>query len=128
MSKNGSQHKGISGRDPKSGQFVMGHTGIGGRPKGSRNVLGEQFLLDLRQEWERSGQAALARVAHEFPAVFVKVVAGLLPKQVDETLSLNVSLIAERDYAECFAFCLKHIGSEIEFEPELIEADGDTPD
>jgi hypothetical protein len=34
-------------RDPDSGQFLSGHTGIGRRPKGSRNKLGEAFIADL---------------------------------------------------------------------------------
>jgi|SRR6516165_7126334 hypothetical protein len=109
------------------GQFQVGHIGLGGRPKGSRNALGEQFLNDLRREWERSGNEALARVAKEFPAVFVKVVAGLLPKELDQTLSLNVSLLEAKDFAECYAFALKHIGSEIEIdEPAMIETDVST--
>jgi hypothetical protein len=34
-------------RDPDTGQFLVGHSGIGGRPKGSRNKLGEAFLLGV---------------------------------------------------------------------------------
>jgi hypothetical protein len=34
-------------RDPVTGQFLMGHKSNGGRPRGSRNVLGEKFIADL---------------------------------------------------------------------------------
>jgi hypothetical protein len=51
-----------------------------------------------------------------------------MPKELDQTLNLNVSLLAERDFAEAYAFALRHIGSEIELEPTLIEANGDAAD
>jgi hypothetical protein len=31
-------------RDPKTGRFQPGNSGFGGRPKGSRNKLTEQFI------------------------------------------------------------------------------------
>jgi hypothetical protein len=37
------------------GQFLVGHTGIGGRPRGARNKLGEAFLHDLHADWEKQG-------------------------------------------------------------------------
>jgi hypothetical protein len=127
-------NNGRTNRDERNarGQFILGHTGNlgGGRPKGSRNRLGEAFLSDLASEWERSGAEALARCAKDHPAVFCKVVAGLLPKEIDAQLTVeHVELFSQaRNFAEAFRLAQRYIGGELEDEPEAlieVEADGD---
>ncbi len=117
-------------RDSK-GRFLSGNKPGPGRPKGSRSAISEDFLQSLHREWQRSGDEALARVAKETPHIFVKVVANLLPKEIDidQALTVNLKLLAERDFGEAFAFALKTIGSEIEVEhQELIELNGNATD
>jgi hypothetical protein len=115
MTKNANQQS--NGRDPTTGRFAAGNAG---RPKGSRNLLSERFLLDLRNEWEASGVECLRQVAKTQPHIFVKVVAGLLPQQVDETLNLNLSVLAEiKDFVEAYRYALHTIGSD---RAKLIEA------
>ena len=63
----------VDGRDEKTGRFLAGNTGNGGRKPGSRNKLGEQFLSDLHQEWEKSGPAALKAMAEKDPSGFLRV-------------------------------------------------------
>lgn len=70
-------------RDPVTGQFVQGVSGNpNGRPKGCRNKLGEQFLLDLQTLWESEGADVLREARAEKPMEFAKMVAGLLPKEL----------------------------------------------
>lgn len=54
-----------------------------GRPKGSRNKLGDAFLCDLLEDWEANGKAAIATVRDERPHEYLKVVASILPRQVE---------------------------------------------
>lgn len=54
-----------------------------GRPKGSRNKLGEAFLKDFLKEWEEGGIEALKRVRTYDPATFIKVAASILPKEIN---------------------------------------------
>ena len=99
-------------RDQGTGRFLTGNIG-GGRPKGSRNKLGEQFITDLHAEWQTSGVGALKRMASEEPSAFVKAVAGILPREVDATLSVDSDLFAEtRDFAAAYQLALQTIGSE----------------
>jgi hypothetical protein len=63
------------------GRFLTGNSG-GGRRKGSRNKLGEAFLDDLRFDWERHGPAVIVAVRKKDPSTYLKVVAGLLPQQL----------------------------------------------
>jgi len=69
-------------QDKKTGRFVSGNIG-GGRPKGSRNKLGEAFVSDLLSDWEENGPAAIAVVRAERPQDYLKVVASILPKDVN---------------------------------------------
>ena len=68
-------------KDPKTGRFLTGNSG-GGRPKGSRNKLGEQFLEALTQDFAEHGQEAIVACREEKPTEYLKVIAGLLPKEL----------------------------------------------
>ena len=108
MSRNVSRANGLDQRDAKSGRFLTGSNGGPGRPRGSRNLLSEDFLRDLHKEWEMSGNE--------------------LPRELHAELDMNLSVIAEaRSYNEAYRFALRHIGSEIEpeGEPPLIEGGTD---
>lgn len=69
-------------KDAKTGRFVTGNIG-GGRPKGSRNKLGEAFLSDLQADWEEHGIETITRVREEKPDQYLKVVASILPKELN---------------------------------------------
>jgi hypothetical protein len=58
-----------------------------GRPKGSRNKLSEDFLLDFCEVWAESGIAAIRTMATTEPAKFVQMAAGLLPKELKAEVS-----------------------------------------
>jgi hypothetical protein len=79
-----------NGRNPKNGQFVVGHSGNGGRRPGARNRLGETFVADLANCWEKHGAAALEACATEEPATFCRIVATLLPKQAELNIDIEV--------------------------------------
>lgn len=79
-----------SGKDSKSGRFITGNNG-GGRPKGARSKLGEAFLEDLLNSWESQGPAVIQKVIETKPEAYLKVVASLMPKD----LNINVNQIGE---------------------------------
>lgn len=68
--------------EERGGRFVTGGKPGPGRPKGSRNKLQEDFIRDVCEMWQSHGMEALKRVAETEPATFVKVVAGLMPKEL----------------------------------------------
>lgn len=70
-------------RDKATGRFQPGNNGGLGRPPGSRNKLAEAFLQDLAVVWEERGIEALRRCAEEEPAQFCRVVASLMPKDIN---------------------------------------------
>lgn len=69
-------------QDEQTGRFVTGNIG-GGRNKGSRNKLGEAFLADMFADWEGHGKAAIVKVREEKPEQYLKVVASILPKELN---------------------------------------------
>ncbi|MBX5143199.1 hypothetical protein HJB79_31315 [Rhizobium lentis] len=58
-----------------------------GRPKGSRNKLGEQFIEDLYADWQANGVETLQRVREEKPDQYLKVVASILPKDLNVNIN-----------------------------------------
>lgn len=95
-------------RDPKSGQFLKGYKG-GGRKPGSRAKLSEQFVSDLADAWQKHGIAALERCATESPDVFVRTIAGLMPKDIRIDATLDVTAFANN-----FRHALALLGNEAE--------------
>lgn len=70
-----------------------------GRPKGSRNKLGEHFITALQADWEEHGAAAISTVRQERPHEYLKVVASILPKE----LNVRVDPLEEMDDDELTA-------------------------
>jgi len=58
-----------------------------GRPKGSRNKLSEEFFRNLCDAWQAFGEPALMSAALTHPLEFVRMVAQLMPKDVDVTVT-----------------------------------------
>lgn len=54
-----------------------------GRPKGSRAKFGEAFVADFLKTWEEGGLEALEKVRECDPAVFIRVAASILPKEIN---------------------------------------------
>jgi hypothetical protein len=80
--------------------------GEGGRKAGSRNKLGEDFINALAEDFAKHGAAVIAKVRPEKSDAYLKVVASLLPKDVnlnvnkyenltDKELVLRLRLVTE---------------------------------
>jgi len=57
--------------------------GSNGRPKGSRDRLSAAFLKAMSDDFDTNGVAVVERVRTEDPATYLRVVASLLPKEVE---------------------------------------------
>lgn len=65
-------------------KFKPGQSGNpSGRPKGARSKLSESFLKDLLADWSENGASALKTLRAEKPDVYVKVIADLIPKEIE---------------------------------------------
>ncbi|MGA7681839.1 MAG: hypothetical protein WCA54_16850 [Pseudolabrys sp.] len=106
------------GRDC-NGRFLTGNSG-GGRPKGSRNKLGEKFIEDAYAEWQKSGPAALKTMAETDPGRFVRVIAGILPAKLDVTVEHEL-FAAAATFAEAFRIARRYVGAEETIELKAIE-------
>ena len=57
-----------------------------GRPKGSRNKLGEDFIKALAEDFEEHGVGAIAVARRTDPVQYLKVIAAVIPKEVIHTV------------------------------------------
>jgi len=79
-----------------------------GRPKGSRNKLGEAFLEALADDFGEHGAEAIRMCRENDPTAYVRVVASILPKEMkietrrveDMTNDELLAIIREDDGAE----------------------------
>src|SRR5262249_33727959 len=111
---NNSENAAVNTRDVRTGRFLTGNTG-GGRPKGSRNKLGEAFVADVYDQWQKSGAKCLGKMSQDDPGGFCKLVAGVLPKQFDTTVTINADLFAEvQDFRAAYEYALTVVGGEVE--------------
>jgi hypothetical protein len=95
----------------EKGRFISGNSG-GGRPKGSRNQLGEAFIADLYEHWQIHGMAAIRTVCDKHPADYLKIIASILPKDVN----MNVSPFEHMTDAELNASIRRLLADAVERE------------
>jgi hypothetical protein len=81
-------------KDPETGRFITGTSGPG-RPVGARNKLGEAFIQALHDDFQEHGVAAIETVRSEKPDQYLKVIASLLPKDVNLNLTDNLSELSD---------------------------------
>ena len=81
-------------KDPATGRFVTGNIG-GGRSKGARNKLGEQFCQDVYAKWQEQGERCIDEMIADKPGDFVKLVATMLPKEMNLNISDNSDMSDE---------------------------------
>jgi len=56
-----------------------------GRPKGSRNVLVEDFVAALQKDFVEHGEQAIAEVREKATSTYLRIVASLVPKDINLT-------------------------------------------
>ena len=78
----------------------------GGRPKGSRNRLSEDFIRAFADDFEVYGAAVIEEVRRERPSDYLKICASLLPKDLEVTLNSNLEtasiLAAAATFSEAY--------------------------
>src|SRR5262249_7458251 len=64
----------------------------GGRPKGARNRLARTFLEDCYADWQEHGAAAIKVMRMEDPAGDCKMMASLVPRELELTSTVLTEL------------------------------------
>jgi hypothetical protein len=78
------------GQNLKKWQFQPGQSGNpGGKPVGARNSLTGDFLRRLSLDFDKHGDKVISRARNKDPLGYVKVIAALLPKQMERVAPLE---------------------------------------
>ncbi len=76
----------------KDTQFKPGNKAGKGRRKGSKNKITELYLDILRKDIAEHGEEVLERVRKEQPAVYIKLPAALVPRDLDVKYSGDITV------------------------------------
>lgn len=83
--------------------FKPGQSGnMNGRPKGARSKLGEDFLSALQADFAAHGVGCIEIVRENKPHEYLKVVASLLPKELNVKTS-HVEEMSDDELADGIA-------------------------
>lgn len=75
---------------PEHTRFAPGQSGNpGGKPKAARNRLQGAFLNALADDFDAHGKQAIVDAREKDPVAYVKAVASLMPKQVEQSQPLD---------------------------------------
>jgi len=84
----------------KGTRFKKGNKG---RPKGAKGKITEQFLKDMLTAWETGGPSVIADVMENKPDVFLRVVASLVPKDMNLTPVNHAEALTDNEARERIA-------------------------
>src|SRR6185312_15918805 len=75
---------------PEHSRYKPGEPGNpGGRPKAARNRLQPRFINALADDFDEHGPAAIVAAREKDPLGYVKAVASLMPRQVEQAQPLD---------------------------------------
>ena len=101
--------------------FQPGQSGNpAGRPKGSRNKLGELFVRALQEDFTEHGPQVIEQVRRDHPAQYLKVIAAVIPKEFnikDQTFSG----VSDTEFAQFVEAVRSVLGVSGEDSPRVIE-------
>jgi len=103
------------------GRFKTGNNGGPGRPPGSRNSLGDDFVAAIHVDWREHGAAVLQEVRSSSPAAYLRVVASLVPRQISVDTRNDFTGVSDQELMAQLADCLADLATQLNV-PELAQA------
>jgi len=83
--------------------FKPGQSGNpAGRAKGSKHKLSEDFIAAMAKDFEENGETAITTCRSERPHEYLKIIAGMVPKELNVTTS-RVEELSDDELADGIA-------------------------
>ncbi len=96
------------------GRFKTGNNGGPGRPPGSRNSFGEEFLSAVQEDFRKHGKAVLAKVRTNSPASYLRVVASLVPRDISVHVPDDFSCLTDAELVAQMLQSLRNLASDLD--------------
>jgi hypothetical protein len=103
--------KPITNGRKSDGTFGKGNRFSSGRPRGSKHKLSEGFIHALADDFEVHGEKAIQRMREDDPSGYIRVIAGLMPKQIGIERPLDGLTDTELEEAIALLQAMTHQGS-----------------
>jgi hypothetical protein len=85
-------NKGPVEKDAKTGRFLPGNNGGPGRQPGSRRDLEQTFVDAVVRNFALHGEETIERVRQEDPSTYLRVAAGLLPREMNVNVRSDLGI------------------------------------
>jgi hypothetical protein len=91
-------------------QFKPGVSGnVAGRPKGSRNRLQNDFIAALAEDFAEHGPGVIRVCRVERPTEYLKIIAGVLPKELDIHATAAVQEMSDEQLEAVKQYAMRQI-------------------
>jgi hypothetical protein len=90
--------------------FAKGRPKTGGRAPGARNRLSTAFILAIAEAFEERGEECIRIMIAEEPADFLRLCAGLLPKEFEITDN-RLKDLPDEQLDQFIEFARRHLAS-----------------
>jgi hypothetical protein len=81
-----------------NGRFAPGHSGNpGGSPEAARKALNKSTLLEMHRAFNIGGRKAIEKVMRQQPAVFLKLLVLLVPRELQVENSGGVKAMSDEE-------------------------------
>ena len=98
----------------KPGNTAGFKPGQGGRQRGAKNRLSHAFLSELAADFEKFGADTIRICRVEKPHEYLKVVAGLMPREFEFTNETKLTEVSD-DELDAFIECARRRRAETRF-------------
>lgn len=83
-----------------------------GRPKGSRQRLTEKFITAIHDDFAQHGAKAIEDVRNDDPSTYLRVVASLVPKELE--IKRPLADMSDEELADAISLIRTTLGSRAE--------------
>ena len=109
-----------------NGRFAPGHSGNpGGSPEAARKALNKSTLLEMHRAFNIGGRKAIEKVMRQQPAVFLKLLVLLVPRELQVEHSGGVKAMSDEELEQAIEAIQTMLAARASEAAKVIEGSAD---
>src|SRR5215831_9670991 len=109
-----------------NGRFAPGYSGNpGGSPEAARKALNKDTILEMHRAFKLGGRKAIEKVMRNQPAVFLKLLVLLVPREMKAEHSGGVKAMTDEQIEEAIAAIKAMLAARADEAAKVIEGEAE---